>query len=82
MTGYHTGGREIRLGRVQRRDLTLCADQPQRRSPGNPTMRALSGHGFVEGQRHVSERTKLPTCDYLFRITDEGRRYLQTGRDR
>jgi hypothetical protein len=65
MPGYmrhtHDGQREVRLGRVQREQLQLCADAPQRRSPGNPTMRALAGHGFVESVRHVSTRTHRPT---------------------
>jgi hypothetical protein len=86
MPGYmrhtHDGQREVRLGRVQREQLQLCADAPQRRSPGNPTMRALAGHGFVESVRHVSTRTHRPTLDQQFTATAEGRRYLAIGRDR
>lgn len=75
-------GTEIRLGSVQGLNLELCSVHPQRRCPGNPTMRALSRHGFVESRQHISERTGRPTLDRIFTITAEGRRYLAEGRDR
>jgi hypothetical protein len=81
--GYlNAAGREIRLGRVQRQTLDLCAAEPQRRCPGNPTMRALSGHGFVSSEQHYSPRLKRHTTDRMFAITAEGQRYLEQGRDR
>jgi hypothetical protein len=45
-------------------------------------MRALSGHGFVKSERHISTRTHRPTLDQLFTATAEGLRYLEIGRDR
>lgn len=75
-------GREVRLGSNQREQLQLCSAEPQRRSPGNPTMRALAGYGFVTDRPHISARTGRPTLDPLFTATAEGRRYLEIGRDR
>jgi len=81
--GYRDAkGKEVRLGSVQSHHLDLCAMHPQRRCPGNPTMRALSGHGFVTSEQHWSERLKRHTGDRMFTITEQGERYRREGRDR
>ncbi len=75
-------GREVRLGKVQREQLEMCAQAHQRRAVRNPTMVRLVEHGFVTNEQHYSARTGLPTTDRLHRITLEGERYLIVGRDR
>lgn len=75
-------GSEVRLGSVQRAVLEDCDRESQRRCPGNPTMRALSGHGFVKSRPHVNARTGRPTLQLLWDITPIGRDYLAIGRDR
>lgn len=75
-------GKEIRLGTVQRARLEAAAVTPQRCGPGNPTFKALVGHGFCTSAQHISTRTGMPTLDRLFTITSEGERYLREGRER
>lgn len=67
---------KVRLGRAQVKALRDCAESPQRYSPGNPMMRSLAHHGFVESAPHISAWTGKPTLDRLFTATDAGRRYL------
>lgn len=74
--------REVRLGRLQRQRLEDCAREPQRCGPGNPTFRALHWHLFVSQAPHISPRTRRPTTDRMWTITDVGRLYLKIGRDR
>ena len=81
--GYRdAGGREVRLGSVQRGRLEDCAREPQRAGPASPPFRRLVDEGFVTVAQHYSARTGHPTLDRVYTITDAGRSYLAIGRDR
>ena len=75
--------REVRLGSVQRQRLEdAAAAGGARCGPANPSYRRLLAEGFVTSEQHISARTGEPTLDRLYRITEDGRRYLVVGRDR
>jgi hypothetical protein len=83
MVGYiNAAGKEVRLGSVQSHHLELCAIHPQRRAIRNPTMLALTGHGFVTDVQHFSDRLGRHTNDRVHTITADGARYLKEGRNR